>query len=248
MELKEYQQLYELGNNHFWFVGRKMIVNRLMKQINGLGSPLILDVGCGTGDMTELLNNYGRTIGMDSSSIALGFCKMRQLQYLSQGSIMNLPFKEKRIDLLTSFDALSHSSVTDQKAALDEFHRVLKDDGYILIMDVACGLLKSGHDVVYETRERYNKRQIRVLLENAGFTILKISYANFFLFPVIFLMRTIRRLFDNSKSKPISDLKPVSPLVNLCLINVIKIESYLIQRVGFPIGSSIICLAKKESL
>lgn len=246
MELKEYQQLYELGNSHFWFIGRKMIINRLMKQMNGLSNPLILDVGCGTGDMTELLNNYGRTIGMDSSSIALGFCQMRQLQYLSQGSIMNLPFKEKRFDLLTSFDALSHSSVTDQKAAIDEFNHVLKDGGYILIMDVACGLLKSGHDVVYETRERYNKRHIRALLENAGFTILKISYANFFLFPVIFLMRTIRRLFDNSKSKPMSDLKPVSPLINLCLINVIKIESYLVQWVDFPIGSSIICIAKKR--
>lgn len=246
MELKEYQQLYELGNNHFWFVGRKMIVNRLMKQMNELSSPLILDVGCGTGDMSELLNNYGRTISMDSSSIALGFCQMRQLQYLSQGSIMNLPFKEKRIDLLTSFDTLSHSSVTDPKVAIDEFNRVLKDGGYILIMDVACGLLKSGHDVVYETRERYNKRQIRALLENAGFTILKISYANFFLFPVIFLMRTIRRLFDNSKNELKSDLRTVPHLINLCLINLIKIESYLIQWVDFPIGSSIICIAKKR--
>lgn len=242
MELKEYQQLYELGNNHFWFVGRKMIVNRLMKQMNELSSPLILDVGCGTGDITELLNNYGRTIGMDSSAIALDFCRKRGLKYLSHGSIMNLPYKDRSFNLLTSFDALSHSSITDPRVALDEFKRVLKDNGYLLIMDVACRLLRSGHDIVYETRERYNKKGLKATLENAGFKVLKISYVNFFLFPIIFFIRTMRKLSGNSAK---SDLKTVSPLLNISLINLLRIESYLIQRVSFPIGSSIICLARK---
>ena len=52
MEFKEYQKLYELGDTHFWLVGRKMILERMLKQINGLKDPLILDAGCGTGDMT----------------------------------------------------------------------------------------------------------------------------------------------------------------------------------------------------
>ena len=113
-------------------------------------------------------------------------------------------------------------------------------------MDVACRLLRSGHDIVYETRERYNKKALKSALENTGFKVLKMSYANFLLFPMIFFLRTVRRLSPNLRNKPESDLKDVFPLANLFLINVIKMESRLIQRFNFPIGSSIICLAKKE--
>ena len=173
--------------------------------------------------MTELLSSYGHTVGMDSSGIALTFCENRRLRYLSQGSMMNLPFRGKSFDLLTSFDALSDGSITNTKAVLCEFNRVLKDNGYLLIMDVACSFLKSGHDIFYETRERYNKRVLKTALEDTGFTILRISYANFFLFPVIFLLRTICRSFRNLRNKPRSDLKAVFPLSNIFLTNLIKI-------------------------
>lgn len=244
MEKVEYTKLFELGDTHFWFVGRKEIIRRFIDKLTFPKENRILDAGCGTGNTTKFLKNYGIVFGIDSSMVALDYCQ-RQVINICQGSVMYLPFKDEQFTLVTLLDVLSQYSITDEHRVLNEFYRILKPNGYLLFIDAACNFIKSIHDKVGETRERYYEKKIKQLFTKTGFKILKISYINFFLFPLVFFVRVFRRFFDSSKINPQSDLKPVHPLINRFLTNVLKIEARLLQKVYFPIGSSIVCIAKK---
>lgn len=38
---------------HFWFIGRRALVNRLLAKYVGKETKRLLDIGCGTGNMVE---------------------------------------------------------------------------------------------------------------------------------------------------------------------------------------------------
>jgi len=245
MRENQFRKLYELGDTHFWFVGRKEIIKGFIDRLISSKENRILDVGCGTGNITKMLVNYGVVYGMDLSKTALSFCKKQELNLICQGSAVNLPFKDAQFNLVICSDVLSLSSIDDCRA-LREIFRVLKTDGYLLVMDVACNFMKSLHDEFYETRERYSKKRIKLIFKESGFRLIKISYTSFFLFLPILFVRMFKKLFKGSKANLQSDLRPIHPLINEFLIYLLKIEARLLQRINFPIGSSIICIGKKH--
>lgn len=241
----DYEKLYILGDTHFWFVGRREIIKGFIDKLIISKENRILDVGCGTGNIIKLLENYGVVYGIDLSKTALSFCKKQELNLICQGAVMNLPFKDAQFDLITCFDVLSHVSIIDDCLALKEILRVLKAEGHLLFMDVACNFMKSQHDEVFETRERYYKKKVKLMFKEAGLSLIKISYVNFFLFLPLFFVRIFKKLCNNSEIDLQSDFRPVHPLINYLAIYILKIEARLLQRMNFPIGSTIICITKK---
>jgi len=111
--------------------------------------------------------------------------------------------------------------------------------------DSAFNFLRSSHDVVFHTRERYNKKTLRERVEKANLSIKKMSYFNFFLFLAVLAIRIIEKGRLRRRKKIESSLKPVNKKINTFLLNILKLEALLIGYVSFPFGSSILCLAKK---
>lgn len=87
---------------------------------------LILDLGCGTGFVTEKLDN---AIGIDYSIKMLKLCP-KNLRVVCANS-SRLPFKSEVFDLVFSLTVLQ--DVSDIEMAINEIKRVLRPKGNIIL-------------------------------------------------------------------------------------------------------------------
>src|SRR6185369_13695546 len=120
MEKQEYKNMYQREDTHFYYVTLHKLVLQLIQKYAPIKSTLnILDAGCGTGRLAELMKNVGEVTGIDMSDEALKFAKERGIK-VKKASVMKLPFKDNSFDVITSIDVLYHKAVTDDTKALKE--------------------------------------------------------------------------------------------------------------------------------
>ena len=245
MKKQEFELMYKLENKHWWFTGKRNLIFNFIDKLNKNKNNLkILDVGCGTGIIMKRLNKYGNVYGIDISDDALKFCRARNLKNIKKASVMKIPFKNNTFDLVGCFDVLYHKGISNDVKAMKEIYRVLKKNGRLFITDSAMMCLWGRHDIATQARERYNKEELKKKLEKAGFKIEKMSYYNFFLFPLVLIVRNLDNIIN--KNKPArSNIQETNPLFNAILISIFKIESKLLNFIKFPFGVSIFCIAKK---
>ena len=58
MNPEEYEKMYAVEEGHWWFVGKRRLVEALLEAAPLPRFAEILDVGCGTGGMHLLLRRY----------------------------------------------------------------------------------------------------------------------------------------------------------------------------------------------
>ncbi len=205
------------------------------------GSGLILDAGCGTGGMLDHLPRYGRPIGLDLAPEALAFSQKRG-HVITRGSVTEFPFDRATFDLVTCFDVLYHLWVRDDRLALAEVHRVLRDGGYLLVRVPAYDWLRGAHDQTVQTRHRYTAQELAWKVAEAGFALEKVSYANTFLFLPILAKRLLEAKRGQRQQ---SDLNLPPPALNRALASILSLEARLLRYVSLPWGFSVMCLARK---
>jgi len=240
MKQCEYDQMYMLEETHFWFVGKRMFINTYLKPIRPFIAH-ILDVGSGTGGTTKWLEQFGDVIGLENNIYGIALGKKRGITEI-KGNASRLPFGDNRFSLVTLLDVLYHKQIKDINTVLREILRVLKPGGYLLITDSALPSLSGSHDTFQSGNKRFLLSQLRESLSNSGFQINRSSYIFFCILPFLFAKRKIADYFFPPTQ---SDVYNVNPLINLLLSSLLKIESLLLTYLSFPIGSSLIVLAKK---
>lgn len=240
---EEYLNIFKNQENHWWFKGMEEInfslLNHYLKDRKNLK---ILDAGCGPGVALSYLKKYGQVIGVDKSEEALKYAQKKGR--VQKADIANLPFKKESFDLIVCLDVLYHVWVKDYQKVLEEFGRVLKKKGLLLLREPAYNWLQSSHDLIDFTRERFCRTKIEKGLNQAGFKILKLSYINFFLFPVVVLKR-LPEILKIKKKRPKSDIFALPPLLNFFLFSCLRLEAFLLKYINFPFGSSVVCLAQR---
>ncbi|MBI5701716.1 class I SAM-dependent methyltransferase [Candidatus Saganbacteria bacterium] len=244
---KEYETMYNVEDNHWWYVGMHRIFFDILKKYlfnrGERGQNLkILDAGCGTGKVMESLSKYGETLGIDYSEYAIVFCKKRGFNSVFQCSIEKLQFPDEYFDVITCFDVLSN---VDDKKALDELYRVCKPGGLILINVVAWQSLFSTHDMAVGVKRRYSKNELEEKINKSGLIIKKITYLNCFLFPLIALVRILKKRMINGNIIE-SDLVMPIPILNFILTRVLYLEAFLARKINLPIGLSLFCVAERQ--
>jgi len=251
MESAEYRKHFDLEESHWWFRGRRQILLSLLPlRSNADRFRLWLDAGCGTGFNLKAFEPYGRVFGCDYSVDALFFCEKRGLTNLVRADVQCLPYKTGAFDVVSLLDVLYHKKITDDVAVLREAHRLLKAEGVLLITDSAFEFLRSAHDRAVHARERYRKKTLKPKLEKAGFEVVRMSYFNFVLFPLVILVRLAERRAErkaNSRRAVQSDLRPVPAALNAALSAILAFEARLIKKTNLPWGSSIVCLGRKKA-
>ena len=77
MNQREYRRMFEVEDRHWWYVGlHELILAQVGRIAASAGEPLrILDAGCGTGRLMELLASAGSVEGCDISPDAVAFCR-----------------------------------------------------------------------------------------------------------------------------------------------------------------------------
>lgn len=131
----------------------------------------VLDAGCG-GDPVQQTSMD--VVGMDFSREQLHHAPDSETA-LVQGDMTALPFQSDRFHGVTAFFSLIHIPLDDHQTVLDEFARVLRSDGWLLVTEGAdewCG----GHDDwlgdgVEMTWEIAGRDETRAQLQSAGFEV-----------------------------------------------------------------------------
>lgn len=238
-----YHTNYKLENTYWWFIARNDIVGKVIeKKCPGLApGDELLDAGCGTGGFAGYIAQKYKVIGLDTSDLALDYCRKRGLNDLFCMTLGEFPAKDWNIKAITMLDVVEH--IDDDASVVKEAFDILPGGGYFIAAVPAYQWLWSKHDEIHMHYRRYNKKAFLKLLKNAGFEIEYHSYFNFFLFLPAVLKRFISKIFG--EKEPVSPVDEVSPFVNKILTSVFRFESKLLPAARFPFGVSFLAVGRK---
>ncbi|MBE6049089.1 MAG: class I SAM-dependent methyltransferase [Clostridium sp.] len=167
----------------------KKLYKTLMDKIKDENFKTVLDVGCGTGNMLNMIiNKYNdvEAYGIDISDKMLLKAKEKlgDRAYLTLGDSENLPYKDDKFDLIMCNDSFHH--YPNPVNVLKEFHRVLKSGGVLILGDcwqptvsrfimnfcIKLGVTNCG-DV-----KMYSEQEICSMLRKASFKNIKFELVN----------------------------------------------------------------------
>ncbi|WKZ32469.1 MAG: class I SAM-dependent methyltransferase [Thermodesulfobacteriota bacterium] len=247
MEEYVYKDLYEMEDTYWWFRGQREVLSSLFGKLgisSGTGArKKILDMGCGTGRMLESLAEIGDAYGIDFSPTAIDFCRERNLRKIVRGTGEVLPFADRTFDIVTALGVLCHRGIRDDGATLKELARTIKSGGYLVLSEPAFMFVYGPHDEAQHCRKRYTAGEMKKLTEACGLRVEKLTYFNFFLFPV-FVAHRLRKRWSGIESE--SDVQRISPLLNSLLCILLRLEAGIIGGLtSLPLGSSVVCIARK---
>lgn len=240
-----YNEIDQLEDSHWWYKGMRDISQRLLHPIiNGRSDLCILDAGCGAGGNITALSPYGTVFGIDYSPLALQYAQKRHPDRLMRADITHLPYADASFDLVTSFDVLY--MVQDDESGFRELSRVTREGGYVLVRLAAMQSLYGAHDVVVKTLRRYSAEEVRTKMQSAGLEIVKLSYANSLLLPLVYITRKIQNWQIQKGAQAESDVNATAEPLNSLLAGILKLEGrWIANGLSFPAGVSLFALAQK---
>lgn len=257
MNREEYARMHALETNYWWFVGRRRIVARLLQATLprlGKSAPRLLDIGCGTGANLPMLcaavGPEGRVTGIDFSPYALQFALRQEVQpnlALSQGDAQRLPFPDQTFDVVTMLDVLEH--LPDDGVALAEVFRVLRPGGMIILTVPAYQHLWSAHDEALHHFRRYEKKQLGLVLRQAGLQTWRLSFAMSLMPPLAWAWRKFilpckpGRPKNAKRHSEGAVLPGVPPWANQLLIQYVDTEGRILLRWPLKFGTSLVAVA-----
>jgi SAM-dependent methyltransferase len=239
-------------DKHWWFAGRTWsLLNMIDRVIAPDGQRRVLDIGCGAGNMFHHLARYGSVVGVDNNPKPLAVARERGYQ-VREGLAEDLPFETESFDLVSLLDTVEHCD--DDMAVLRECYRVCAPGGYLVITVPAFMWLWSHNDVLNDHKRRYAAKELKEKLARVGFQAERMTYNNFFVFPLAALMILLRRgagqepelgspHFDDESYQV--EMEPAPPLLNAILSGVTWTESQVLRWLNLPVGTSIICIAQR---
>lgn len=244
------QQLQE--DSHWWFASRTRALLGILDEWVPGNALRILDVGCGAGNMIHHLGRYGKVMGIDNNPIPLRIAQQRGYD-ARLASAEDMPFDNESFELVTALDVIEHCD--DDMQILRECYRVCTAGGLIVITVPAFQRLWSNNDVINDHKRRYSTSELRAKLTEVGFVTKRMTYNNFFIFPLAAALILARRSSEREPqlATPGTDedayqveMEPAPALVNAILTGVGWLEAALLRFVSLPFGTSIICIARKE--
>jgi SAM-dependent methyltransferase len=193
-----------------------------------------------------LLAPHGQVVGLELEPVAAAAAREFG-RPIACADITRMPFPENLFDLAVSFDVLQ--MVEADVAAVREMARIVRPGGRVVLTLAALDILSGDHAEVWSECRRYTPRTARELAESAGLRVERVSFAFALLFPLMLVVRTAQRLIRPFRSAPShTDMDvPWAPL-NVALMRLLDGEAALARVVPMPVGTSLIVVARKDTL
>jgi len=212
---------------HFDHLGRYHFAKQFSKD------KVILDLACGEGYGTNILAHEAKkVIGIDISQETVNFAKGKyahiNLEFIL-GNGREIPVEGKEIfDLICSFETLEHLNEDDQVLMINEFERLLKPDGLLIIST-------PNHHYTHNILKYDNPHHYKELGFNEFGELLsaKFSYRAFF---------GQRNYFSNQIAK-LDEMK--CSYIETVLIK--GGEAYIDTRINSKIPQNYLCIASKKN-
>ena len=235
------RQTHEAEDRHWWYRGRRKVLDGV---IAGLGLPQparILDAGCGSGRNMVELARLGEVTGIELSDTSVALARERGVGEVIAGSVLEMPFAEDSFDLAVSLDVIEH--LEDDLGALRELRRTVAPGGVLLVTVPAYRWLWSGHDEINHHHRRYTRRTLQRAAEQAGWQQARTTYFNSLLLPAAIVLRVLDRVNRAKTTETSLDLWVPPEPVNWLLERPLALESALISRGGrIPAGLSLLAV------
>ena len=248
-----YEDLYSKENSHWWHVGKRSIVYGLLNRyLPGNGSKdgrMALDLGCGTGQNLEHLEEYATATGTDYFEEALRFCRERGHTMLARADAVDLPFADRTFDIATALDVIEH--LDDDYAALKEMWRVMRPGGILIVSVPAYRFLWTYWDDILGHRRRYTTQMLREVSRRAGFRVRKVSYSNALTLAPAMVVRVSKSLMYKAAARqgkprnPETDFVTLPAPINTALIKYYRLESRVLKRGRLPFGLSVVAVLQR---
>jgi len=230
----------EADRLHWYFRGRRAVILGALRRVLPRRSLRLLEIGCGTGSMLGLLGEFGEAVGVETNDVLLAAARAAGLDVRKGALPAGLPVPPGWADVVLLLDVLEH--LDDDVAGLRAAHRVLREDGVLVVTVPAYAWLWSGHDVALGHRRRYAAAGLRRLVESSGYRVERLSYFNTVLFPAIAAVRLYKRLRRDERH----DLEHPGPRFNAFLEWLFALERHVVRRPGLPFGVSLLVVARRS--
>lgn len=243
MNNDEYLKLAEVEDRMWYFRSLHAHVRRsLAPLVNPLST--VLDAGCGTGGLLLRLrrwNPHWRLSGIDFMPVACELARQRCGPGIKihVASVTDLPFNNESFDSVVSADVICQ--LENPSAALQEFYRVLRPGGVLVINVPAYMWMWSYHDESCQTKHRYTRPELLQLFRDNGYIRLRSTHWNALPFPIIWAKR---KLFRTARDT--SDVKPYPFPINAFFRGVMLLEhAWLNAGFRWAWGTSVLGVARK---
>ena len=137
----------------------------------------VLDAGCGGGKpVLQELSNQSQAIGLDFSSQQLKKAQSNAPDArVLRGDMARLPVADRTVDAVLAYHSLIHLPAGEHQAVLDEFARVLRPSGQLLLSEGPGEWEGTNPDWLHTDTEMQwhiaGAEKTRSQLKNAGFRI-----------------------------------------------------------------------------
>ena len=243
METAHELHTHEVENDHWWYSGRRRVLNRV---IDGLDLPpgaQILDAGCGSGRNMVELARRGEVTGIELSPASVEVARQRNVGEVVQGSVAELPFDDDSFDFAVCLDVIEH--LEDDLRTLRELRRVIRSGGRLLVTVPAYPSLWSSHDVVNHHHRRYTRASLLKVAREGGWEPICTTHFNSLLLPAAMAYRWWERLSHRPVDENSSDLDRTPAWLNSALRQPLEAEAALIAHGRrIPVGLSLLVVLR----
>lgn len=244
MDTVETRAMVDYEDRHWWYRGRRRIVQNELARLSFSADARILDAGCGSGRLLDMLAEYGSVSAIDMAEGNVERARGRGYADVQQAVIENLPWDDETFELVTSLDVLEHT--VDDRAALQEVLRVVKPGGRLLATVPTYQSLWSNHDVLNHHYRRYNRRTFVRAAQEAGWDVERLTFFNSVLFPPAATVR----MFQKMRREGVDEHRPdaeLSPPWTYSMLEVpLKAEAaWLRGNRTIPFGLSLLAILRR---
>ncbi|UCC73371.1 MAG: class I SAM-dependent methyltransferase [Gemmatimonadota bacterium] len=252
MDVDQFELHAEMEDRHWWFLGRRHILQTLVGQLVPAGAgKLVVDVGCGTGGNIGALGEHYATVGIDTSATAIDLARRRfpRTRFWC-GELAEAPGDlDADADLFLLTDVIEH--VSDDFLLLSTLLARCKVGAHVLITVPANPHLWSSHDVALGHYRRYDVARFRRVWDGLPVDLRLLSYFNARLYPPIRLIRWVTRRLGGSAGRLGTDLSVPPASINRVLARIFAGEGKVLARRldengsgGYRAGASLVAVLR----
>ena len=171
---------YDQRDTYYYSQNGKISCRDIEEQIKGNAYGALLDVGCGTGFLIDILTKQrtAKYCGVDLSDEMIRVARGKGIRgaAFTVGSADRLPYPDESFDIVTCSQSFHHYPYPEK--AMGEALRVLKPGGLYILSDTGIGGLGGWIDnhILFKLMKSgdchtTNRRGIEKMMQRAGFTI-----------------------------------------------------------------------------
>jgi len=236
---------FEREMSSWWYVARRSLLREFVSQaLSEKREARILDMG-GNAELAFAQPSPFRVVNQHSTLASSAFQQLHGASNMVCSSPDELAFSSNCFDVVVAGDFLQ--SVPDDRTALRELRRVLKDGGLLCLTVPAYAFLWGEEDERRGNYRRYRTSELRRKVTTCGFEVQRASYFVTAPFLPLVLGRFANSIFRTSTRSDRRTSKRAR-IANAAMTLLLDGERQALHHINLPFGTTVVCWARKPPL